>query len=84
MIKASEDNDKNPTSIFANYLLILNKFALKVFNWLSHNWKINKLLVTSFLFDLQKHNSLKVIVKTINIKLLKIKFSLILNGQNFN
>ena len=51
---------------------------------MSYNRKISGPLVTSYLFDLLDYYSPKIIVKSINMNFLKIKFPLILNGQNFN
>lgn len=67
-----------------NASLKLNTFALKAFNCLLHDWKVNRLLVASFLFSFSDYYSLTAIIKTINIALLKIKFELILGGQDFN
>lgn len=75
---------KNSIPTSANYILTLDKFALKMFNRLFHNRKVCRPLVASYLFDLLEHYFLKVIVKSINIKFLKKKFPLILSGQNFN
>lgn len=82
--KALKDHVKNPTPTFANYIPTLDKFALKAFNWLSHNCEVSGPLVASYLLDLPDHYSLKAIVILININLLKIKFPLILSSQNFN
>lgn len=82
--KAFEDHDKNPTSTSANYISKIDKFELKAFNQLSHDRKVVRPLITSYLFDLPEYYFLKAIVKSININLLKIKFPLILNSQNFN
>lgn len=81
--KTFEDHDKNLIPTFTNYILMLNKFALKMFNQLSHNWKINRLFIVSYLFNLLDYYFSKVVMKTINITLLKIKFLLILSNQNF-
>lgn len=67
-----------------NVSLKLNKFVLKMLNWLLHNQKINKLLVTSFLFDLPNHYFSIIVMKIINITLLNTKFKVILDGQDFN
>lgn len=82
--KAFKDNDKNPTLTFTNYTPILDKFALKACNQLSHNHEVNGLLVASYLLDLLDHYFLKAIIKSIKINLLKIKFPLIMSNQNFN
>lgn len=51
---------------------------------LLHNWKVSGLLIASFLLSLPNHYSSIVVVKTINITLLKTKFELILSGLDFN
>lgn len=68
----------------ASMILKLNKFAFKAFNWLSYNWKVSRLLIASFLFNLLNYYFLIAVIKTINIALLKTKFKLILNSQNLN
>lgn len=82
--KAFEDHDKNSILDSANYTPMLDKFALKAFNQLSYDHEVSGPLVASYLLDLPNHYSSQVIVKSININLLKIKFPIILNGQNFN
>lgn len=72
--------DKNIIFTFTNYILILNIFILKLLNQLSHNKKVNRLLITNFLFDLLDHYFLNIIIKIINITLLKTKFLLILSN----
>lgn len=71
-------------SSITNTLLKLDKFILKSFNWLLYIQKISRLLVVSFLFDLINHYFIIVVVKTLNIILLKTKFELILSDQDFN
>lgn len=63
---------------------MLNKFALKAFNQFSFNRKVSRPLNASFLLDLPNYYFSKVVVKTININLLKTKFLLILSSQNCN
>ncbi len=82
--KAFDDHDNNITTGPSNYTPTLDKFALKAFNRLSHDREISRPLVASYLLNLSDHYSPKAIMKTINIALLQAKFSLILNGQNFN
>lgn len=67
-----------------NALFKLDKFTHKMFNKLLHDWKISRLLITSFLFGFLNHYFLITIMKTFNIMLLKTNFKLILSGQNFN
>lgn len=45
---------------------------------------MSELLIASFMFNLLNYYFLIAVVKTINIALLKTKFKLILNSQNFN
>lgn len=72
--KTFENYNKNAILIFANYILILDKFALKAFNQLFYHWKVSGLLIASFLLNLLDLYFLKAVVKTININLLKKKF----------
>ena len=67
-----------------NSSLRVNKLALKVFNWELHDQKISKSLVVSFFFSLPDYYSLIIVVKIINILLLKIVFDLILGSQDLN
>lgn len=67
-----------------NIMPKLDKFVLKAFNQLSHNQKISGLLVASFLLCLPNYYFPTLVIKTINIVLLKIKFKLIFSGQDFN
>ena len=78
--KMVKNYDKNIIFTFTNYILILNIFILKLLNQLSHNKKVNRLLITNFLFDLLDHYFLNIIIKIINITLLKTKFLLILSN----
>lgn len=55
-----------------------------MFNGLSHDWKVSKALIVSFLLSLPDHYFSIIVIKTINIALLNTKFELILGGQNFN
>lgn len=71
-------------SSITNTLLKLDKFIFKSFNWLLYIQKISRLLVVSFLFNLINHYFIIVVVKTLNIILLKTKFELILSDQDFN
>lgn len=80
--KAFKDLDIKSGTI--NILLRLNKFVLKAFNQILYNWEVNELLVASFLLGFLNHHFSIVIVKTINIALLKTKFELILDSQDFN
>ncbi len=82
--KAFDNHDKDSTNSSANYTPSLDKFALKAFNRLSHDWEISGPLVASYLLDLPDHYFPKVNIKTINIALLRAKFSLISNSQSFN
>ncbi len=82
--KAFNDHNNNSMTGPSNYTPTLDKFALKAFNQLSHDREISGPLFASYLLNLSDHYSPKAIVKTINIALLQAKFSLILNGQNFN
>ncbi len=82
--KTFDNHDNNITTGPSNYTLTLDKFALKAFNWLSHDQEISGPLVASYLLNLPDHYSPKAIVKIWNIALLQVKFLLILNGQNFN
>lgn len=41
MKKAFKNYNQNLISNFINYLLILNKFILEIFNWLFYNCKVN-------------------------------------------
>ena len=82
--KAFNNRDNNITTSFFNYIPTLDKFALKVFNQLSHNREISRPLVTSYLVNLPDHYFSKAIMKTINTALFQAKFSLILNNKNFN
>ena len=84
MKKAFDNHDNNIMTGPSNYIPTFDKFALKVFNQLSHNWKISRLLAASYLLNLLDHYFTKIIVKTINIALLQAKFSLILNDKSFN
>ena len=78
--KAFNNYDKDLTITLANYMPILDKFALKAFNQLFHNQKISGLLIASYLLNLLDNYSPKANLKTINIALLQAKFLLILNG----
>ncbi len=82
--KAFDNHDNNIATDPSNYIPTFDKFALKAFNWLSHDWEIRGPLVGSYLLNLPDHYSSKAIVKTINIALLQVKFLLILNGQNLD
>ena len=82
--KAFDNHDKDLTSTSVNYILTLDKFTLKAFNQLSHNWEISGPLVASYLLHLPDHYSQMKNLKMINIALLQAKFLLILNSQNFN
>lgn len=80
--KAFKDFDiKSGTT---NTLLGLDKLALNAFDWLSHNRKVSRPLVASFFLDLPDHYFPTVVMKTINILLLKTKFDLTLSGQYLN
>lgn len=57
-----------------------DKFVLKIFNQLLYNWEVSEPLVTCFLLSLLNHYFPTMIMKTINIALLKIKFELILGS----
>ena len=81
--KTFVNHDNNITTGSSNYTPTLDKFVLKVLNWLSYNREISRLLVASYLLNLPDYYSLKAIVKTMNIALLQAKFSLILNSKNF-
>ena len=78
--KILEDYNKNSSSSFINYILILVEFVSKIFYWLSYNKEVSGPLAASFLLNLPNYYSLKAIVKTINPVLLKIKFQMILSG----
>ena len=85
MVKAAlKNHNKNSISGLINYILTLDKFALKIFNRLSYDRKINRLLAVNFLLDLPDHYSLKVPIKTVNIILFNTKFQLILSSQYFS
>ncbi len=84
MRKAFDNHNKDLTNNLINYTSSLDKFALKAFISLFHNWEISGLLVASYLLDLLDHYSPKANIKTINIFPLQAKFSLILNSQRFN
>lgn len=68
--KVFNDYDNNLMTDPSNYTSLLDKFSLKAFNWLSHDWEISRPLVISYLLNLPNHYSLKVIMTTINIALL--------------
>ena len=56
MVKKGFDNhDKDSTFTPANYTPTLDKFALKAFNQLSHDWEISGLLIASYLLNLLDH-----------------------------
>ncbi len=80
MKKTFNNHDKDLINSSTNKTFFLAKFTLKLFNQLSYDRKIWRPLVASYLLDLLDHYSLKTNMKTINIALLQIKFSLILNG----
>lgn len=82
--KTFDNHDKDLITNPSNFILTLNKFALKAYNLLSHNREMSGLLVASYLLNLPDHYSPKAIVKSINIALMQAKFSLILDGQSFN
>ncbi len=82
--KPFDDHENNITTGPSNYTSTLDQFALKAFNQLTHDREISGPLVASYLLNLLNHYFPKAIVKTINIALLQVKFSLILNSQNFN
>lgn len=81
--KAFKDQDK-PGFRLLFYTLNLNKFLLKAFNRLSYNCKISRQLVARFLLVLPDHYNSNALIKSINISVLKNKFSLLISGQNFN
>ena len=68
--KTLDNHDNNIKTGPSNYLSILNKFALKVFNLLSYDRKMNGLFVANHLLNLFDHYFAKVMVKTINIAFL--------------
>ncbi len=74
MRKAFDNHDNNITISPSNYTPTLNKFALKEFNWLSHDWEICRPLIASYLLNLPDYYFVKAIVKTIHIALLQGKF----------
>lgn len=76
--------DLNNRSQTTNNQQRMDKFALKAFNCLSHNWKVGDPLIASFLLGFPNHYSATAPVKTINIAILKIKFQLIVSSQDFN
>ncbi len=84
MRKAFDNHNNNITTGPSNYISTLDKFALKVFNQLSHNREISGPLVASYLLNLPDHYPPKAIVKIINIALFQARYSLILNSQNFH
>ena len=78
--KAFKNQDKpGPKPLF--YTSNLDKFLLKAFNKLSYNYKVSGPLVVRFLLDLPTSNAS---VKSINISVLRDKFSLLISGQNYN
>lgn len=68
--KVFDNHNNNLTTDSFNYILIFDKFALKIFNQLSHNQEISKLLIVSYLLNLTDYYFLKIIVKIIYIALL--------------
>lgn len=50
-----------------NYTLLFDKFALKAFDYLSHNWATNRPVFGNYLLDLFNHYYLKANLKTINV-----------------
>lgn len=71
-------------SSITNVSLRLDKLELKVFNWLYYNRKVFRPLVAGFLLSLLDHYFLIAVVKIVNIALLKTRFKLILESQEFN
>lgn len=81
--KAFADQDKpNPKTPF--YSPNLDKFLLKAFNRLLRNCKVSGLLVEKFLLDLKVYYTCNALIKSINISMLKTKFSLLISRQNIN
>ena len=83
-VKKVFENQDNPGPWPLSYTPNLDKFLLKAFNWLSHNYEVSRRLVVGFLLDLPDYYTLNVPVKSINISVLKNKFLLLGSRQNFN
>lgn len=81
--KAFEDRDK-PSPGPPSYTPNLDKFLLKTFNRLSHNYEVSGPLVAGFLSDLLDHYTPDASIKSINFSVLKNKFLLLISKQNFN
>lgn len=62
MGKAFEDHNNNPIFTSTNYILRLNKFALKVFNQMLHYCQVNMPLIVSYLLDLLLTCSTRIIL----------------------
>ena len=55
MRKAFNNHDNNIKTGLSNYILTLDKFALKAFNNLSHNREISEPLIASYFLNLLDH-----------------------------
>ena len=78
--KTFKDQDK-PDLGPPSYIQNLNKFLLKAFNRLSHNREVSGPLVVGFLVNLPDYYTPDVLIKSINIFVLKNKFQLLIFGQ---
>lgn len=83
MRKAFEDRDKSGPGL-PSYMPTLDKFLLKVFNRLSHNYKVSRSLLAGSLLDLLNYYTFNTLVKSINLSILKTKFLLLIFRLNFN
>lgn len=72
-----------PRLSLPSYISSLDKFVLKAFNRLSHDYEISGLLVVSFLLCLPDHYTLYTYVKNINIYILRMKFLLLISDKDF-
>lgn len=68
--KIFNNYDKKLTNLLINFTFSFNKFIFKILYWLSYNWKISKLLITSYLLSLFDYYFLKTNLKKVNIGIL--------------
>lgn len=84
IIKKIFKNQKKNSFRLSFYSLNIDKFLLKIFNRLSYNYKISKVVIARFLLNIPDYYTLNVLIKSINISILKAKFLLLISKQNFN